>query len=68
MLVDLNLFGLMTYWGMDLNTISVINLVLAVGLAVDYSAHIGHAYLTIQVADNLSNFEKRRIKAEGALG
>lgn len=46
-LVDLFLFGLLTFWNVTLNSVSIINVVIALGLAVDYSAHIGHAYLTV---------------------
>lgn len=46
-LVDYFLFSLMSFWGIALNSISVINIILAIGLAVDYSAHIGHAYLMV---------------------
>ena len=39
------LFGLMVFWDVALNTVSMINLVMAIGFAVDYSAHIAHAYV-----------------------
>ena len=63
----------MAFWNMTLNNISVINIVIAIGLAVDYSAHIGHTYLTIDPPETkedgtcLSNHEKRLFKARGAL-
>ena len=40
------LFGLMVIWDVALNSVSMINLVMAIGFAVDYSAHIAHAYIT----------------------
>lgn len=43
-LVDLNLLALIWFWNLNLNFITMINLVLAVGLAVDYSAHLAHGY------------------------
>ena len=46
MLVDLFLFGILAYWHITLNHITILNIVMAIGLAVDYSAHIGHAYVT----------------------
>ena len=39
------LFGLMVIWDVSLNSVSMINLVMAIGFAVDYSAHIAHAYI-----------------------
>ena len=44
-LVDLGLFAEMWLFDIPLNTISVVNLVMAVGLAVDYSMHILHTFL-----------------------
>ncbi|XP_032219705.2 patched domain-containing protein 3 [Nematostella vectensis] len=42
-LVDL--CGFMYFWGLTIDTITTIQLVLAVGLAVDYSSHIGHMFM-----------------------
>lgn len=73
-LVDVFLFGLLYLWDVDLNTITVVNLVVAIGLAVDYTAHIGHAYLTVEPPEThpdgkpLTNHEKRVFKARGAVG
>ena len=39
------LFGLMFIWGVSLNSVSMINLVMATGFSVDYSAHIAHSFL-----------------------
>lgn len=46
-LVDLFLLGLLFYWDITLNSVTVVNNVIAIGLAVDYSAHIGHAFLMV---------------------
>ena len=43
--VDLCLFGYLYWIGLHMNTITCINLLLALGLTVDYSAHIAHAYM-----------------------
>ena len=40
------LFGLMYVWDVPLNSVSMINLVMAIGFSVDYSAHIAHAFVT----------------------
>ena len=44
-LTDLNVLALSYYWGLTLKAVTVVNIVLAVGLAVDYSAHIAISYL-----------------------
>jgi len=43
--VDVLILGYMAHWGLDFNSVTAINLVLAVGLAVDYSSHIAHSFL-----------------------
>jgi len=73
-LVDLFLFALLAFWGVALNSVTVVNIVIAIGLAVDYTAHIGHSFLTVdppeknENGDQLSDHEKRIFKARGALG
>ncbi|VDI74655.1 Hypothetical predicted protein, partial [Mytilus galloprovincialis] len=39
--------GTLYFWDVTIDTASSILLTLSVGLAVDYSAHIGHTYMTI---------------------
>ncbi|KAH9519679.1 hypothetical protein Btru_003303 [Bulinus truncatus] len=40
--------GVLEVWGTTIDTASSILLTLSVGLAVDYSAHIGHTFMTIR--------------------
>ena len=65
-LVDLNLIAVLWLWGLELNFITMVNLILAVGLAVDYSAHIAHAYNTTLASGPGSNREKRVFKVKAA--
>lgn len=73
-LVDLFVFGLLSFWDITLNSVTVVNIVIAIGLSVDYSAHIAHAYLQIKPpkvdkeGKKLSNHDMRVYKARGALG
>lgn len=46
-LTDVMLFGYMYYVDQYFNPVTAINLVLAVGIAVDYSAHIAHSFLIV---------------------
>lgn len=41
----IELFGLMYIWDVNLNAVSMVILVMAIGFAVDYSAHIAHAFV-----------------------
>ena len=46
------ILGFMYAAGIVIDSVSVINIVLAVGLSVDYSAHIGHCFMTKGGSDN----------------
>ena len=35
----------MHFWGLTIDTVTTIIIVLAIGLTVDYSAHLGHAFM-----------------------
>jgi len=37
--------GSMHFWGLTIDTVSCINLVLAIGLCVDYAAHVAHTFM-----------------------
>eukprot|EP01066_Platyproteum_vivax_P010507 Platyproteum_vivax@DN4707_c0_g1_i1.p1 len=43
-MIDVGLFGFMSFWGLQLNMITMINLVISIGFSVDYSAHICHTF------------------------
>ena len=38
----------MHFWGLTIDTVTSVILILSVGLAVDYSAHIGHYFMTVK--------------------
>lgn len=42
---QINVCGLMEAWGLTIDLVSCIGLELAVGLCVDYAAHVGHTFL-----------------------
>lgn len=68
LLVDLFLIALIFFWDLTFNSVVVVNIVIAIGLAVDYSAHIAHTYLIIVPPSHLeTNSEKRNYKARKAL-
>lgn len=51
-MVDAYLYALLYYWNLTFNTIVLINIVVALGLSVDYSAHIAHTYLLTKAPNN----------------
>lgn len=71
LLVMLFLLGMLHYWSIDFNQIVLVNLVISTGLAVDYSAHIGHSFIAVECpADDptlRTNSAKRKFKARTAL-
>ena len=56
--IDIELFGLMFFWDVSFDTISLTNLVMAVGLSVDFSAHIAHAFMTTQDEEEMKAMAK----------
>ena len=43
--IELGVLGFMTLWGVSLDSISMINLIMCIGFSVDFSAHISYHYL-----------------------
>ncbi|XP_053915939.1 patched domain-containing protein 3 [Cuculus canorus] len=56
--------GFMTFWMVNLDSISMINLVICIGFSVDFSAHISYAFVT----SGESSGNKRAIEALSLLG
>ncbi|XP_069504214.1 patched domain-containing protein 3-like [Ambystoma mexicanum] len=40
--------GFMAYWNVNLDSVSMINLIICIGFSVDFSAHISYAFVTSQ--------------------
>ncbi|KFD52451.1 patched family protein [Trichuris suis] len=55
--IDLGVVGLMTEWGINLDTISMITMIMSIGFSVDFSAHIAHAFV---VTDLKSSTERAK--------
>ncbi|XP_064108422.1 protein patched homolog 1-like [Macrobrachium nipponense] len=55
--------ALMHWWGLTINTLSAIDLVLAVGLSVDYAAHVTYTYLTLD-----GDMDERAMATVGLIG
>ena len=66
-LVDLFLVALVYYWDLTFNNIVVVQFVIAIGLAVDYSVHIAHTFLMTKAPKSMTNSEKRSYKARKAI-
>lgn len=42
--IEIGVIGYMTLWNVNLDSISMINLIMCIGFSVDFSAHISYAY------------------------
>ena len=53
---NMGLFGLIHFWGMTVNPLVVLNIVVAIGISVDYSAHIAYSFLTTPIPE-IGNYD-----------
>ncbi|TMS36311.1 hypothetical protein L596_003505 [Steinernema carpocapsae] len=44
--INMGVFGYMTHWGVNLDAVSMISIIMSIGFAVDLSAHIVYAFVT----------------------
>merc|ERR1712233_126436 len=47
-----NVGGFIHFWGLTIDTVSCTNIVISIGLCVDYSVHVAHAFLSNQGSKN----------------
>lgn len=66
-LVDVDILGLMWLWGLSIDSVAIINLVLAVGLAVDYSCHVAHSFVQMPATPGLSPRAQRQERTDLAV-
>jgi predicted RND superfamily exporter protein len=62
-MVDINILGMLYFWDTTLNAITIANIVISIGIAVDYNSHIAHAFKSSTGTRN-----ERVIKALDTLG
>ena len=48
---QVDISGFMAFWGLTIDTVTTIILVIAIGLTVDYSAHIAHGFMATRGKD-----------------
>ena len=59
-LVIVYMTGICYYWGLTLNNIFAGNLGFALGIAIDYSVHISHKYLTVRPPASCKTTKQKR--------
>jgi Niemann-Pick C1 protein len=62
-MIDINILGMLYFWGLTLNAVTIAMIVISVGIAVDYNAHIAHAFKNVA-----GSREDRVIKSLETLG
>ncbi|XP_033108331.1 patched domain-containing protein 3-like [Anneissia japonica] len=55
--IEVGVVGLMSFWGVKLDSVSMINIILCVGFSVDFSAHMAYAF---SIADGSTNDARAR--------
>ena len=60
-MIVIDLMGLMYLWGISLNAVALVNLVMSIGISVEFCAHVARAFST-------SPYSTRVKRAEDALG
>ncbi|XP_028417678.1 patched domain-containing protein 3-like [Dendronephthya gigantea] len=55
--------GLMYFWGLTIDTVSTVVIIIAIGLSVDYASHVGHTFLV-----KSGNRKERTIKMYRDIG
>ena len=53
---QIDVLGTAHYWDQTIDTVLAIQLIVGIGLSVDYSAHIGHCFMTV-TGDRNSEYE-----------
>ncbi|CAJ0939887.1 unnamed protein product, partial [Mesorhabditis belari] len=61
--INIGVLGYMTFWGVNLDSVSVITVIMCVGFAVDLSAHIAYAY-----SQSYGTAHERAVESLEALG
>eukprot|EP00919_Chromeraceae_sp_WS-2016_P008538 GHVR01020140.1.p1 GENE.GHVR01020140.1~~GHVR01020140.1.p1 ORF type:complete len:787 (+),score=158.03 GHVR01020140.1:2557-4917(+) len=65
-IVDCMVIGYMSWWGVSLDSISFINLVMAIGFVVDYTAHLIHSFENINL-ENRYTMSKSEIRSSKSI-
>lgn len=44
-MIEIDVIGIMYLWGINLNAVSTVNLVMAIGISVEFCVHIAHSFM-----------------------
>ncbi|XP_060072050.1 patched domain-containing protein 3-like [Ylistrum balloti] len=60
-------FGFMYYWDLALSVITMIEIIMSIGFSADFSAHICHAYITVDGATRKERVHKALDRSGGPI-
>lgn len=63
--IEIGVVGYMAWWGIRLDGVALINLIMCIGFSVDFSAHICYHYLTAVSEDEASVVVENNISLTG---
>ncbi|KAI0033352.1 multidrug efflux transporter AcrB transmembrane domain-containing protein [Vararia minispora EC-137] len=66
-LTVVNVMGFMALWGISLNALSLVNLVISLGIAVEFCAHVARAFMTSGSGDHPTGQRERDERMWAAL-
>ena len=67
-MILINIAGVMSIWSISLNAVSLVNLVICIGLAVEFCVHITRAFIVSDKDNRLSNVNFRAFNAITGVG
>jgi len=63
-MILVNMMGMMVWWNIQLNAVTLVNLVMAIGISVEFCSHIVHAFAT----SLLPSRDERAVEALATMG
>ncbi|XP_033753031.1 patched domain-containing protein 3-like [Pecten maximus] len=67
LMIMTGIFGFMYFWNLTLSSITMIHIIMSLGFSVDFSAHICHAYMTVEGETRNRKVKNAMLRAGGPI-